>query len=303
MNAESLTDQDAEEGEHPNNHRDEGMACLTVAGVDGRRGGWAVAVLRASTSVHRHSVDRWSVNWHSVTGQDAEGFRAVLALARAEGAVAVGVDCPIGLPAAGHRACDLQARALLGRAGARVFLAPPRAVLAAPDYATARAVARALPGGHGVSAQAYGIRRIVTAVDAVLRDRPLYRPGDGTAPDPVVEVHPELSFRAMTSPAAGPALKTVQDGAGPPTGGTVPPRGALPAKRTPEGRRARLDALAGLPGLDALATTGGTDPAPPGDDHLDAAAAAWSALRWVTGAAHVLGGAVDGHGLPMRIVV
>jgi predicted RNase H-like nuclease len=43
--------------------------------------------------------------------------------------------------------------------------------------------------------------------------------------------------------------------------------------------------------------------APPGDDGLDALAVAWSAWRWCSGSAEVLGGELDEHGLPMRMVM
>jgi len=38
------------------------------------------------------------------------------------------------------------------------------------------------------------------------------------------------------------------------------------------------------------------------DDVLDALAAAWSAQRWASGSAEVLGGDVDERGRPMRVV-
>jgi predicted RNase H-like nuclease len=240
-----------------------------IAGVDGRRGGWAVALVRLGP---RRPV----VRWHVVDGQDAEGFRAVLELAG--GADAVGVDCPIGLPAHDWRPCDLLAKRRLGRGSARVFLAPPRPVLSASRYAEARVVARDLLGGRGVSAQSYGLRRVVLAVDAVLTDSGV-PPGAGRPEPPVradvVEVHPELSFMALAGRAPGDPL---------------------PSKKTPAGRTARLAALAGwVP--DARAE------APDGDDGLDALAAAWSAWRHATGVAETLGGELDEHGLPMRIVV
>jgi predicted RNase H-like nuclease len=228
-----------------------------IAGVDGRRGGWAVALvtLRARRPV---------VGWHVVPGQDAAGFRSVLSIAG--GADAVGVDCPIGLPEHEWRACDLLAKRRLGRGSARVFLTPPRPVLAASTYPQARLVARDLLGGRGVSAQSYGLRRVVLAVDDVLR---------AGVPADVVEVHPELSFMALAARAPGDPL---------------------PSKKTAVGRSARLAALGRwLP--DAAAE------APDGDDGLDALAAAWSAWRHATGVAEVLGGDHDEHGLPMRIVV
>jgi predicted RNase H-like nuclease len=150
-------------------------------------------------------------------------------------------------------------------------------VLAAPTYADARAVARELLG-KGISAQTYGIRRIVLAVDDALRagpGEPAGRWAVGQLPQ-VLEVHPELSFMAMSGRGPGDPL---------------------PSKRTPAGRRARVEAVGGWlrPGL-AL------DP-PDGDDHLDALAAAWSAWRWACGTAEELGGEPDEVGLPMRIVI
>jgi predicted RNase H-like nuclease len=176
------------------------------------------------------------------------------------------VDCPIGLPAHDWRRCDLLAKRRLGRGSARVFLAPPRPVLTASTYSEARLVARDLLGGRGVSAQSYGLRGVVLAVDAVLRD--------GVRAD-VVEVHPELSFLALAGREPGDPL---------------------PSKKTAPGRAARVAALAGwVPDTAA--------DAPGGDDGLDALAAAWSAWRHSTGAAQTLGGGTDEHGLPMRIVV
>lgn len=243
-----------------------------VVGVDGRRGGWAVAVVR----VHAGSGRARHVTWRTVPGQDAAGAAAVLDLAAAAGAAAVGVDCPVGLPADGWRPCDLEAKRLLGAASARVFLAPPRPVLAAPTYADARAVARDLLGGRSVSAQTYGIRRVVLALDAVLRPA-----ADGPHPmaDRVAEVHPELSFMAL----AGRAW-----------------RDPLPSKKTAPGRAAREAALRRWLTPAAAAAL---DDAPDGDDHLDALATAWSAWRWQSGDAVVLGGGTDAAGLPMRIVV
>jgi predicted RNase H-like nuclease len=240
-----------------------------VAGVDGRRGGWAIAVARVDARGRLAGV-----RWQDVRGQDAEGVGRVLRIAAEAGAEAVGVDAPIGLPRDTWRPCDLAAKRRLGRASARVFLAPPRAVLGAPTYGDARQVARELLGGRSVSAQTYGLRRVVLALDDALR-RPL--PGLEAVASSVVEVHPELSFMAMSGRA---------------------PRDPLPSKRTPAGRWLREAALGRW-----LRAGPGTLDAPDGDDHLDALAAAWSASRWAAGTAEVLGGEPDEAGLPMRMVI
>ncbi len=224
-----------------------------MLGVDGRRGGWAVAVVQAGRA--RTRLQEWVTLPRLDTG-------ALFALARDAGARAVGLDVPVGLPRHDWRPVDLAAKRALGAAHARVFLVPPRAVLAATDYGTARVRCREVLHGRGLSAQTWGLRGPVLAVDEALAHDPWARAH-------AVETHPELSFAAMT--------------------GAV-----LPSKKTPPGRAARRAALAGW--LDG-------PPAPPGDDHLDAAACAWSALRWATGTARVLGGEEDERGLPMRIVV
>jgi predicted RNase H-like nuclease len=255
-----------------------------VAGVDGRRGGWSVALVTMpdDAGAGAGAVDGMSggargggadavdgVRWVDVPGQDRDGFVRVLELATE--AVAVGVDCPVGLPRDAWRPCDLAAKRRLGPASARVFLTPPRAVLAAVPYAAARAVARELLDGRSVSAQTYGLRRIVLAVDEVLRRRERSR---GEEP-PVCEVHPELSFMALAGRVPGDPL---------------------PSKRTSAGRAARTAALAGwVPDVARLA--------PPGDDGLDALAVAWSAWRWSRGSAEVLGGELDEFALPMRMVI
>ena len=232
-----------------------------VAGVDGRRGGWALVVVDVGAGL--------VLDLAEVPGQDAGGASELLARCRAAGARAVGVDAPIGLPAGVWRPADLLAKRRLGRAQARVFLTAPREVLAEPTYAAARARCRVAMDGKGLSAQGYGIRGPVLALDEVLG-------ASSWARDHVVEVHPELSFMAMTARGPGDAFAS---------------------KRTTSGVEQRLAALATwLPGVRDLAL-------PRGDDHLDALAAAWSAWRWTRGTAEVLGGDPDALGRPMRIVV
>jgi predicted RNase H-like nuclease len=176
---------------------------------------------------------------------------AVVAACRDDGPVAlVGLDIPIGLSEAGPRLADVAARDRLGARRSSVFETPVRAALLAPDHASAGLANRAATG-RGVSAQAYGLRHRVLEVDGWLRadvagDRP-----------PVYEVHPELSFAQM----AGHPLP---DG-----------------KRTWAGAEHRRMLLAreglfvgdlGEAGRLALV-----------DDALDAAAAAWTAARILTG--------------------
>lgn len=182
----------------------------TVLGVDGCRGGWVGAL-----------VEGRRVSWHRF---------ATIAEALALPVAAIGVDMPVGLPSTGRRGCDLEAKALLGRAHPRVFLAPPRGVLAAATYEEAGRLHRKLTGGLGLSVQTWHLVPKIREVDAVADDTR------------IVEVHPELSLAAL-------------GGAGP-----------LPSKKTAAGRAARVAVLTGwlgdehvgdLPagddGLDALA--------------------------------------------------
>jgi len=135
---------------------------VRVAGVDGCPGGWVAVVL--------DDDGPYGLVTRSFAGVlDAIGDCACVA-----------VDMPIGLPASGlGRAADREARAMLGRAGARVFPTPSRQALAAPDYAAARAVEPSL------SAQSFALGAKILEVDA-------------SGPPPgVVEVHPDLAFAVL----------------------------------------------------------------------------------------------------------
>lgn len=139
-----------------------------VAGVDGFRDGWVVAVVRPGR-----------VEW-TLAGSAGEVLEVT------DGCAAVGVDIPLGLPSGSRRrACDVAAAAALGRARSSVFPAPPREVLAAPTYEDACAVARELTE-RAISRQTFGIGKKVLEWDRL-----------GTRPPHVVEVHPELSFRSL----------------------------------------------------------------------------------------------------------
>ena len=232
-----------------------------VAGVDGRRGGWALVVADVDTGL--------VVDVTVVPGQDPTGAGELVSRCRTAGVGVIGIDAPIGLPQHDWRPADLLAKRRLGRAQARVFLTAPREVLAEPTYTLARARCRIAMRGKGLSVQTYGIRGAVLAMDDVLA-------GSAWARDHVVEVHPELSFMAMTARGPGDPLA---------------------GKRTDAGREQRLAALSTwLPGVRDLDL-------PRGDDHLDALAAAWSAHRWARGVAEVLGGEPDDRGTPMRMVI
>lgn len=218
-------------------------------GVDGCRGQWLAAAQDAGGAV----------TWRLVPT-----FRE---LYDDPDAGVIAVDIPIGLPASGSRACDGQARAMLGRRGVSVFAAPVRAVLGCSTYSEARAVL-AERGGPSMSAQAFGIVRAVRDVDSCVQ------PADD---ERVVEAHPELAFCLM--------------GGGP----------GLPGKRTTRGVAVRLRLLQAWRS-DVLALLGQVPDGVPLDDALDALACLWVAQRWAAGHRVVLGdGERDERGLPMRI--
>lgn len=217
---------------------------MAVLGVDGWRGRWVGALL----------------DGRRVTLLDLPDITAVLAVPDVE---VVAIDMPIGLSEDGVRACDVDARRRLGRAGSSVFPAPLRPVLAARDYAEACAVSLHRCG-KALSRQAWNLVPAIRSLDDALGDPPL---------DRVVEVHPELAFRALDERVGDP-------------------------KVTARGLAQRLAAVSRVMDVDLLAAP----PLVPAVDALDACAAAWSAQRIADGIAESLGdGSRDGRNRPMRI--
>jgi predicted RNase H-like nuclease len=148
-----------------------------IAGVDGCRAGWVVALLDV------------------VTGRTA--FRVVPkfsdVLTLCEKPVVIGVDMPIGLLDAaerGGRACDRLARDLLGWPRRNSVFSPPvRGALAADTFPSACRLNRASsPLGIGISKQCFAIFGKLNEVDAAMSPAVQSR---------VFEVHPELSCTAM----------------------------------------------------------------------------------------------------------
>jgi predicted RNase H-like nuclease len=223
---------------------------VAVLGVDGWRGAWVAALL-----------DGRSVRLLALA--DAAMVLAV------PGVAVVAIDMPIGLSEDGVRACDVAARDRLKGAGAAgsVFPSPVRAVLGARDYAHARELSRgATAGRRAPSAQTYQLVAAIRDLDDALGEPPDER---------VVEVHPELAFRALD-----PAVRD--------------------AKGTARGTVQRLRALRTV--MDVEAALADAPPRVPVTDALDACAGAWSAQRLAAGTAECVGdGTTDSRGRPMRI--
>jgi predicted RNase H-like nuclease len=229
-----------------------------VGGLDGCRAGWVLATTRIGANEERPDVS-------VVVLGHLEPVMAALASGRM---VAAGIDIPIGLAADGPRACDREARRLLGPRRSSVFPAPARAVLGASSYEEACAISRRV-SGRAISKQLYNILPKIREVDR-LQSRPMSRSRH------LFEMCPELSFTVM---AGAPMRHT---------------------KKSPEGRAERIAAL-----RPAFGDVTPLVERPPGgatrDDVLDALAGAWTACRSAAGSCLRLGGEVDETGLRMEV--
>jgi predicted RNase H-like nuclease len=146
---------------------------VLTLGVDAARGGWIAVALEGGRFAQAVLERR---------------FPALLE--RFPEALVVGVDVPIGLPAAGdRRRADLEARKVVGARRSSVFFTPSRAALEAPTYGEARAIA------PSTSAQAWALRTAILDVDRVADPR-------------VREVHPEVSFAVLAGTTLGFAKRT-----------------------------------------------------------------------------------------------
>jgi predicted RNase H-like nuclease len=230
-----------------------------VGGLDGCAAGWVLVTAPAAGS--------W-VGGAELDVAVLPHLDPVLAALESGRLAAVAIDIPIGLAAHGPRACDRDARRMLGPRRSSVFPAPVRSVLAASSYAEACEVSRAACGA-AISKQLFNILAKIRDVDRAQtprRQRSLF------------EMCPELSFAVL----AGAPMRW--------------------SKRTVGGRAERVAALRSVfgeaaPPLDA--------PPPPGakpDDVLDAMVGAWTARRYV-GRSHIrLGGELDETGLRMEMI-
>jgi predicted RNase H-like nuclease len=225
-----------------------------VAGVDGCPGGWVVAT---------SGPDDGPVTLRVVTH-----ISEVLLAAPLPDVVAV--DIPIGLPDAGPRECDLEARTRLGRPrSSSVFPAPIRPALSATTYREACDIRYRIEGKR-YSQQTWQIFGKIREVDRLMT-------ADPSARRIIREAHPELCFREL---AGGKPMAH--------------------SKKTAEGRRERYELLAGYFGARMPATRLAGASA---DDILDALVELWSAGRIAAGVAERIPSSVptDSKGLPMGI--
>ena len=180
----------------------------------------------------------------------------------------IAIDIPIGLSETLEaRSCDRAARKFVGPRGSSVFPAPDRRLLSM-KYPEASAFSRE-HCGKGVTRQSHAIFMKIAEVDAAMSPELQRR---------VIEVHPEVCFRG----AAGCHMKYY--------------------KRTKEGfqeRHAVLQRVFAQATIPERRRLHGAAP----DDILDAAIAAWTAMRHARGQAEQVFPAAlrDPRGLLMSI--
>lgn len=226
-------------------------SALRLIGADGCPGGWMVALQYADQTT---TLERWDTHLLGAVSNRRSVLAAVL-------------DIPIGLPKRGARACDLEARRLLGWPRlTSVFPAPLRPMLDATSYQQAQDIRRQIEG-KGFSRQAFGILAKVREVDEVLARRDAQK---------LYEGHPELAFRELGGAALG-------------------------SKHTVEGRSHRRRLL-----LAEFAEVAKVNPRrPSSEDALDAYACLWTARRIAAGEASWVPSHKDETdpelGIPMRI--
>ena len=223
----------------------------SVAGVDGCRAGWVI--------VRRDAAGRFAAPLVVAALDDLPETDMVV------------IDIPIGLPESGRRACDLEARAMLGPRRSSVFTGVRRPLLAMSSYEAANAWGKG--DGEGLTKQMWNILPKIREVDDWItpaRSR-TFREG-----------HPELAFAGVSG------------------------RPMAHYKKTPEGEAERLDAMAGFIDRDTvlewLKATRGSGAAR--DDIVDALALCRSAARVLSGCHGQLPAdpPKDGRGLPMEMV-
>jgi predicted RNase H-like nuclease len=232
-----------------------------ICGADGCRGGWIVIFKdldsgSISCRLHSKTCELACLAYHGLAPQ-------IIAL-----------DIPIGLPECGPRACDLEARRLLGPGRASsVFPAPIRPVLAATSYYDA-CQKRLHVEEKKLSRQTWAITRKIREVDDMLCH-------DSELSARVREIHPEVSFYFLA--------------------GERPLQHSKKRRVGREERRKLLEPLFGERLRDALAERDRLASAE--DDVLDAFVALWTAERIATGAARTIPSAPqrDKFGLRMEI--
>jgi len=148
-----------------------------IAGVDGCKGGWLVAIVEVKGK--RHSFEL------TCMPPPITNFSDVLWATK--GCKVVCIDIPIGLSDRDRRRCDQKAKEILGNRQCCVFFAPIRPILSYKRYPAANRTSRCL-SGHGLSIQSFNIMDKIHQVDSVMTPNKQKR---------FREVHPEVCFWAL----------------------------------------------------------------------------------------------------------
>lgn len=142
-----------------------------LAGVDGCRGGWVVAV---AEDWPPRNLNIFRVENIQEVIEKTKDFKAVC------------IDMPIGLDKV--RQCDVIARKLLQRGASRVFSAPIRESLVTESYPEFLEVHKKVMG-KGISKQAWNITKKIIEVDNIMTPE---------LQEVYLEFHPEISWLKFT---------------------------------------------------------------------------------------------------------
>lgn len=240
-----------------------------VAGVDGCKAGWFVAVvsvMEIDNSRDKTCIYALQEFWV------AHNFNEILPKTKQFELVCV--DIPIGLSDSERpRECDLAARKILrGKRASSVFPAPIRQCLQVKDYETASKISFERSGKR-LNRQSFALLDKIRQVDDSMTPALQRR---------VREIHPEISFWALND------KKAVQH-----------------KKRRLIGRKERMKLLAPIfTDLEKIVTEARKPKGVEPDDILDALMAAWTAGQIVVGKAETLppNPELDSKGLRMEII-
>lgn len=239
-----------------------------VAGVDGCKAGWFVAVVSVRKQDRTHAPYVFELKNLFVASTFAE------ALSKTIDCVLVCVDIPIGLSDGDKpRACDIAARKILGgRRASSVFPALIRPCLSANEYASANVIARKV-SAKGLSKQSFFLLDKIRQVDDLMTPKLQQR---------VREIHPEISFWALNGKKPTKHKKK---------------------KLTGRSERMRLLSLI-FSDLEAIVAEARRPQAVAPDDIIDALAAVWTAAQAVIGKVKTLpeNPELDSKGLRMEIL-
>ena len=146
---------------------------MRVIGMDGCKAGWICVAIEDDRAEY----------WVSRRFEDV--------LLREPAVDLILVDIPVGLLEGGaeHRPPDVAARNVLGKRASRVFTAPVRPAVYAPEYQGANELSKQLTR-RGLSKQSWAIVPKIREVDELMRERMVWR-------GRVREVHPEVCFWAF----------------------------------------------------------------------------------------------------------